>query len=107
VRAKFFYIGLDDLAILRRMARPRADVAEAQLFQELADIALVIGHPEALLDDALQVDAPPPHHAVDRKVGTLLHDPRKLRLLLGREPLLSAGAVAFGQPVGAELVLKR
>ena len=46
----------------------------------------------------------PPHHAVDRKVGTFLHDPRKLRLLLGREPLLAAGAVAFGQPVQTQLV---
>lgn len=82
-------------------------MAEAHLFQELADIIRVKGHPEALLYDALQVDAPPPHHAVDRNVGTLLNDPRKLRLLLGREPLLAAGAVAVGQPVGAELVLER
>ena len=52
VRGKFFE-RLDDLRILRRMARAGADVAEPELVQDLADRALVVDHPEALGEEAL------------------------------------------------------
>lgn len=72
------------------MARARADVVEAELLEKLADVALVITDTETLLDDALQVDASPAHHAVDRRVGPGFHDPRQFRLLIGRQPFLGA-----------------
>src|SRR4051794_9452552 len=63
-----FFERLDRPLILRRVTRPGADVREAERLQELADRALVIGDPEALKDDALQVDPAPAHHAVHRPV---------------------------------------
>lgn len=59
------------------MARPRADVREADLLQQLADRALVIDDPEALLDHPLQVDPAPAHHPVRLAVGTALDDGRE------------------------------
>jgi hypothetical protein len=85
VRAKFFE-RLDDLAILLGMTRPRADVREAQGLEQLADGALVIGNPEALLDDALEVDAPPAHHAVSRPIRAGFNELGEFRLLRNRKP---------------------
>ena len=57
------------------MARAGADVAEAELVQDLAHCALVIGHTEALGDEALEVNAPPdpfePSFDVIRPDGTI------------------------------------
>ena len=81
-----FFELLDDMGVLRRMLRTRADVAEAELVQQLSDIAGVVVHVEAFLDDALQVDAPPAHDAVNGGVRTLLDDCGQVGLLLGRQP---------------------
>ena len=51
-----FFERLDRPLILSGVTRAGADVGEAERLQELADRALVIGNPEALEDDALQVD---------------------------------------------------
>ena len=63
------------------MARPRADVRKAELLEKLSDVAFVIVDAEALGDDALEVDPPPAHDAVDFSVGTGLDDRGELRLL--------------------------
>lgn len=61
------FIGLDDPRILRGVARPRADVEEAELFEQRSHMALVKIDVEALPDDAFEVEASPARDAVDRK----------------------------------------
>ena len=68
------------------MARTGADVAEPELLQDLADRPLVVDDPEALGDDALQVDPAPAHDAIYGAVRTGLDDLGQFRLLLGRQP---------------------
>ena len=53
------------------MARPGAHVGKAELLEQLADIALVIVDAEALGDDALKINPPPAHDAVDFPSGPL------------------------------------
>lgn len=79
-------------------------MGEAEFLQQLTDIAFVIDNPEALLDDALQIEAPPAHHAVDRRVGAGLHDPRQFRLLLRRQPRLGAAIPGVLQPLRTGIV---
>lgn len=64
------------------MARSGAHVGEAEHPQQCPDIALVIGHPETLLDDALQIDPPPAHHPVLGRVQSSLDDPGQLSLFV-------------------------
>jgi len=66
------------------MLRARAQSRKAEPVQQFPDIAGVVVHAEALLDDALQVDAPPANDTVNGTVRTLLHDRRQFGLLLGR-----------------------
>jgi hypothetical protein len=54
-----FFLRIDRLGVLAGMARPRADVREAEQLEKLANRALVIGDAEALLNDALQIDPSP------------------------------------------------
>ena len=68
------------------MTRPGADVREAQSLEQLAYGALVILDPEPLFDDALKVDAPPAHHAIDGAIRAGFHDLGKFRLLRSRQP---------------------
>ena len=77
--------------LLRRLVRlrvPRPDrhAAEAEPAQHLADRALVQPDREAGLDQRLEVDPAPAHHAVPVRVRPPLHGGRQLGLLLGREP---------------------
>ena len=65
------------MRVARWMPRPRAHVGEAELLQQLADIALVIGDAEAILDDTLQIDPPPAHDPVDDRVRSRLDDLRQ------------------------------
>ena len=46
-------------------------------------MALVIGDAEAILDDHLEIDAPPAHDAVDSRIGTGLDNLCQLSELLG------------------------
>ncbi len=46
-------------------------------------MALVIGDAEAVLDDLLEIDAPPAHDAVDGRIGTGLDNLCQLSELLG------------------------
>jgi len=97
VRGKFFE-RLDDLAILLGMTRPGTDVREAQSLEQLAYGALVILHPEALSDDALEVDAPPSNHAIGGRVGAGFHDLGQFCLLRGRQPPWVAAPAIILQP---------
>jgi hypothetical protein len=74
--AKFFK-SLDDALVLRRMARARAHMREAEFLQELSNIALVIVDTEAGRNDALQVDPPPTHDAVGFPVRAGFDDRRQ------------------------------
>jgi hypothetical protein len=56
------------------MARTRAHVRKAQLLEKRPHIALMIIDAETLVDDALEIDAPPPNDAVDLSVGTRFDD---------------------------------
>ena len=64
-----FFIGLDDLAVLRGMARSGADVGEAVFLEERYHITLVKIDAECLSDDALEVYASPAHDAVRSRSG--------------------------------------
>jgi hypothetical protein len=56
------------------MTRPCADVREAELLQQLADIARMKVDAEPLGDDALEVDPPPAHDAVLLTIRASLDD---------------------------------
>ena len=64
------------------MARPGADMREAELLQKLTDIARMKVDAEPLGDDALEIDPSPAHDAVLFTIRPGLDDLRKLRLLL-------------------------
>jgi hypothetical protein len=85
VRGKFF-VSLDGLAVLRRMARPGAHGGEAELLEERRHVALVVGDAEARLDDLLEINAPPAHHAVNGRIRPRFHDLGQFRLLRWRQP---------------------
>lgn len=53
-----FFKRLDDLAVLGTVTRPGAHVREAELFEQLADMALVMVDAEAIVDHVLKIDTP-------------------------------------------------
>src|SRR3954469_24382633 len=79
-----------------RVLRPHRQAGEAEPGQDLADPALVQPDREPRLDQGLEVDPAPAHHAVPGRVGPALHGRRQLGLLLGREARLAprSGPVA-------------
>ena len=85
-----FFVSLDDPLVLRGVARPCADVGEAELLEERPDIAFVRIDAEALLDNALEVDASPAHDAIALTIRASLDNPRQLGQLLGRQARLGA-----------------
>jgi hypothetical protein len=89
VRTKFF-ISLDDLAILGRVARSGAHMREAELLEQLADMAFMIVDAKAIVDHLLKIDASPAYNAVDGRVGSLLDD-------LGQFGFLSHGKPRFSR----------
>ena len=86
------------------MARARADVREAKLFQHRAHMALMIIDAEALLDDTLQVSAPPAHNAIDRKFRACLDKLFQFRLLLFGQARHPARCLVIQQPVRPHLI---
>jgi hypothetical protein len=58
-------------------------VREAKPLEELAHRALVIGDPEALEDDALQIDPPPTDHAMHGPVRAGLDELGQFGLRIG------------------------
>ena len=82
------------------MTRARAHVREAELLQKRSDRALVIVDPETLGDDALEIDAPPAHDAVDFAVRAGLDELGELAQLLRRQARRRAARVpVVDQPV--------
>src|SRR3954452_3918063 len=61
---KVFFKRLDRARILGRVTRASTHMREAKRLEELADCTFVIGDPEPLDNDALQVDPTPAHHTV-------------------------------------------
>jgi hypothetical protein len=78
----YVFESLDDPLVLSRMTGPRTDVGEAELLQKLSDIARMKVDAEPLGNDALEVDPPPAHHAVDLTIRTGLDDLRELDQLI-------------------------
>ena len=67
------------------MARPGADVREAELLPKLSDIARMKFDAEPLSDDTLEVDPPPPDDAIFLTGRANLHDLRELSQLFLRQ----------------------
>lgn len=86
------------------MARTRADVGEAELFQQCAHMALMIIDAEALLDDTLQVSAPPAHNAIGLKCRACLDKPFQFRLLLFGQARLPARCLVIQQPIRPHVI---
>ncbi len=61
VAGKFFFEHVDRAGILHRMTRSGAHVREAELLENLANRALMVGDAEALGDETLKINAPPAH----------------------------------------------
>jgi hypothetical protein len=103
VAGRFFELRHDPL-VLSRMAGARADGAEAELVQDLAHSALVVGDAEALGDEVLQVDSAPAHDPMHRPIRAGLDQTSQLRLLVRGQ----AGRVALRpgvlQPIRAVCV---
>ena len=57
---------------------------QAELLQQRSDMAFMIVDAEALVDDALKIDAPPAHDAVDLSVGASFDDRREFGFPQGR-----------------------
>ena len=98
VRWKFF-VRIDDLATPRRVTRARAYVRKAKLLEQPADMAPVIGNAEALLDDMLEVDAPPAHDTIGGGIGTDLDDSGQFGLLVRRQARGWSAIPGIFQPV--------
>ena len=64
------------------MARASADVTEADLVQDLADRALVIGDAEALGDEKLKINALPAHDPMHGPIRAGLDRAGQVRLLV-------------------------
>ena len=77
---------------------------EAELLQDLADRALVVGDAEALGHDLLQVDPAPAHDPVHGTVRAGLDELAKLRQLLRRQARRMAFRPAVFEPFGAAFV---
>ncbi len=85
-----FFVSLYDPLVLRGVARPCADVGEAELLQKRPDVALVKIDAEALLDDALKIDASPTHNAVFLAIRPSLDEACEFGQLLRRQTRLGA-----------------
>ena len=60
----YVFESLDDPFVLSGMTRPRADMREAKLLQEVSDTALVEVDAKPFGDDAFEVDPPPAHDPI-------------------------------------------
>jgi len=74
-------------------------VRETEPLEQLADAALVVLDAEARGDHVPEVEAPPAHHFVRLRIGTGLHDLRKLGQLRGGQANFRAFVLAIDQPV--------
>src|SRR5215203_32909 len=99
-----FFKSRHGLLVLGRVARTRTEVREAELLQDLADRALVVGDAEALGHDLLQVDPAPAHDPVHGTVRAGLDELAKLRQLLRRQARRMAFRPAVFEPFGAAFV---
>lgn len=64
------------------MLGPHRETAKPQRRKLLAHRPLMHDHTEAVFDLALEVDATPAHHPIDRRVRPLTHQLRQFCLLL-------------------------
>jgi len=96
VRGKFFKT-VDHALVLPGVLRPAADMGEGQPGQQVGDRPLAVDDAEALLDHPLQVDPPPAHDTVRRRIGAGLDDLGQLRHLSLAQPAPTARSRAFAQ----------
>ena len=79
--------------------RAGADMREAEPHQELADRALMIGDPEPLEDDTLEIDPPPAYDPVHGSVRSGIDQLGNLGPLGGRETRLGTFGPAVQKAV--------
>lgn len=99
-RRSFFESLLGDVVSIR-VTRPHRQAHEAELGQLRAHRTLLHDDPEHLLVPALQVLAPPPHHTVPLRIGTLFNQGGQFGLLHRRHPRLAAGGLRLASPLSA------
>jgi hypothetical protein len=80
--------GASRIIVLSQMARPRADVGEAEFPQKLSDMARMKVDAEPLGDDALEVVPTPAHDPVLLTIRAGLDDLREVSQLLRRQARL-------------------
>jgi len=99
VRGKIFFEPLEHALVLSRVLRAAADVGERKPPEQVGDGALAVDHAKALFDCPPQVDPPPAHDAVDRRIGACLDDLGQLAHLNLRQPPRTAGARTVRQAI--------
>ena len=82
------------------MLRAAADIGERQPRQQIGDRALGIDDAKAFLDHPLEVDPPPAHDAVRRRIGAGLHDLGQFLHLSVSELAWAAGTPTVRQALG-------
>jgi hypothetical protein len=97
VRESFFKI-LNGLRVLFRVLRPGADVSKTEFFEHAANRHFIEIDAKPLLDDAPEVNAPPPHDPVLDWIGRGFHDPLQLLFLFRRQFRARPGSFAVDQP---------
>ena len=86
------------------MLRAGAHVGEAEFAEKIRDRPFAINNAKALFDYLLQVDPPPPHNTVHRRIRTGFDD-RAKRLHLGViEIACPARCLAVGQAIGSLII---
>ena len=83
------------------MARAGGELAITQAAQDPAQCLLADRDAEFRIDPLRQINQPPAHHPVHRRVGTGLDDPLESRALLGAEQRPVTWCLAVDQPQGS------
>src|SRR3954462_11219921 len=92
---------LDRARILGRVTRASTHMREAKRLEELADCTFVVGDPEPLENDALQVDPTPAHHTVQGLVRPRCNEFGYLDPLIMRQARLGTLGPAVQKTLGA------
>jgi hypothetical protein len=93
-----FFERLKGGGILSVMARAGGELAIAQAAQHPAQRLLADGNAKLRIDPLRQIDQPPAHHPVHRRVRTGFDDPLQSRALLGIQQRHLTRRLAVDQP---------
>lgn len=68
------------------MTRPHRQPAVTEFRQKLSDRSFMQRDAETALQLSAQIDTPPTHNLMDRRIGARLDQPDQFSLLFGSEP---------------------